>query len=220
MNSLLEEIVNKQGEPEAKAVIRSLAQATGLSENDPLFLLLIGLSPVGITLEKSPNIIKQTFLQCHNQLKRELQDYEKMATQGIEHEIATSVRKLLEKTEISKAQVTLKSLVGAGVIALALVSLGLLGGFGISQRQIAAQRLDPSGAVQLTLEEASAMTWAMSPDGQYAKTLLSWNEDLLAGQCQSQVNELGVTIQVGVQKAKSGFCLVWTEPPEKRQYVE
>ena len=220
MNSLLEEIVNKQGEPEAKAVIRSLAQATGLSENDPLFLLLIGLSPVGITLEKSPNIIKQTFLQCHNQLKRELQDYEKMATQGIEHEIATSVRKLLEKTEISKAQVTLKSLVGAGAIALALVSLGLLGGFGISQRQIAAQRLDPSGAVQLTLEEASAMTWAMSPDGQYAKTLLSWNEDLLAGQCQQQVNELGVTIQVGTQKAKSGFCLVWTEPPEKRKYVE
>ena len=220
MNSLLEEIVNKQGEPEAKAVIRSLAQATGLSENDPLFLLLIGLSPVGITLEKSPNIIKQTFLQCHNQLKRELQDYEKMATQGIEHEIATSVRALLHKTEASKAQVTLKSLVGAGAIALALVSLGLLGGFGISQKQVAAQRLDPSGAIQLTLEEASAMDWAMSPEGQYAKTLLSWNEDLLAGQCPSQVSELGVTIQVGNRKAESGFCLVWTEPPEKRKYVE
>ena len=220
MNSLLEEIVNKQGEPEAKAVIRSLAQATGLSENDPLFLLLIGLSPVGITLEKSPNIIKQTFLQCHNQLKRELQDYEKMATQGIEHEIATSVRALLHKTETSKAQVTLKSLVGAGAIALALVSVGLLGGFGISQKQVAAQRLDPSGAVQLTLEEANAMDWAMSSDGQYAKTLLSWNEDLLAGQCPSQVSELGVTIQVGNRKAESGFCLVWTEPPEKRKYVE
>ena len=220
MNSLLEEIVNKQGEPEAKAVIRSLAQATGLSENDPLFLLLIGLSPVGITLEKSPNVIKQTFLQCHNQLKRELQDYEKMATQGIEHEIATSVRVLLKKTEVSKAQVTLKSLIGAGAIALALVSVGLLGGFGISQKQVAAQRLDPSGAVQLTLEEANAMTWAMSPEGQYAKTLLSWNEDLLADQCQQQVNELGVTIQVGARKAKSGFCLVWTEPPEKRKYVE
>ena len=220
MNSLLEEIVNKQGEPEAKAVIRSLAQATGLSENDPLFLLLIGLSPVGITLEKSPNVIKQTFLQCHNQLKRELQDYEKMATQGIEHEIATSVRVLLKKTEVSKAQVTLKSLIGAGAIVLALVSVGLLGGFGISQKQVAAQRLDPSGAVQLTLEEANAMTWAMSPEGQYAKTLLSWNEDLLAGQCQQQVNELGVTIQVGARKAKSGFCLVWTEPPEKRKYVE
>ena len=220
MNSLLEEIVNKQGEPEAKAVIRALAQATGLTENDPLFLLIIGLSPIGITLEKTPNIIKQTFLHCHNQLKRELQDYEKMATQGIEQEIATSVRRLLDKTETAKAQVTLKSLIGAGLIALSLVSLGLLGGFGISERQVAKQRLDPSGAVQLTLEEANAMAWAMSPDGQYAKTLLSWNTDLLAGQCQRQVDELGVTIQVGDRKAKSGFCLVWTEPPEKRKYVE
>ena len=220
MNSLLEEIVNKQGEPEAKAVIRALAQATGLSENDPLFLLLIGLSPIGITLEKSPNIIKQTFLQCHNQLKRELQDYEKMATQSIEYEVSKSVRTLLDKTKVAKAQVTTGSFLSAGFIALGLVVAGLLGGFGISQKQIAKQRLDPSGAVQLTLEEANAMDWAMSPDGQYAKTLLSWNEDLLAGQCQQQVSELGVTIRVGTRRAKSGFCLVWTEPPEQREYVE
>ena len=220
MNSLLEEIVNKQGEPEAKAVIRALAQATGLSENDPLFLLLIGLSPIGITLEKSPNIIKQTFLQCHNQLKRELQDYEKMATQSIEYEVSKSVSALLNKTEVTKAQITLGSFLSAGLIALGLVVAGLLGGFGISQKQVAKQRLDPAGAVQLTLEEANAMEWAMSPDGRYAKTLLSWNEDLLAGQCQQQVSELGVTIRVGTRKAKSGFCLVWTEPPEKRKYVE
>mgnify|MGYP001793398200 CR=1 FL=1 len=220
MNSLLEEIVNKQGEPEAKAVIRALAQATGLSENDPLFLLLIGLSPIGITLEKSPNIIKQTFLQCHNQLKRELQDYEKMATQSIEYEVSKSVRTLLDKTKVAKAQVTTRSFLSAGFIALGLVVAGLLGGFGISQKQVAKQRLDPSGAVQLTLEEANAMAWAMSPAGQYAKTLLSWNEDLLAGQCQQQVNELEVTIRVGTRKAESGFCLVWTEPPEKRKYVE
>lgn len=220
MNSLLEEIVNKQGEPEAKSVIRALAQATGLSENDPLFLLLIGLSPIGITLEKSPNIIKQTFLQCHNQLRRELQDYEKIATQGIEREIATSVRTLLGKTKAAKNQVTLDSFLSAGLIALCLVVAGWLGGFGMSQKQVAKQRLDPSGAVQLTLEEATAMAWAMSPDGQYAKTLLSWNEDLLAGQCQQQMSELGVTIQVGARKAKSGFCLVWTEPPEARKYVE
>lgn len=220
MNSLLEEIVNKQGEPEAKAVIRALAQATGLSENDPLFLLLIGLSPIGITLEKSPNIIKQTFLQCHNQLKRELQDYEKMATQSIEYEVSKSVSALLAKTEVTKAQITLGSFLSAGLIALCLVASGLLGGFGIFQKQVAKQRLDPSGAVQLTLEEANAMDWAMSPDGQYAKTLLSWNEDLLAGQCQQQVSELGVTIRVGTRKAKSGFCLVWTEPPEQRKYVE
>lgn len=220
MNSLLEEIVNKQGEPEAKAVIRALAQATGLSENDPLFLLLIGLSPIGITLDKSPNIIKQTFLQCHNQLKRELQDYEKMATQSIEHEVSKSVSALLHKTEVTKSRVTLDSFLSAGLIALCLVVAGLLGGFGISQKQVAKQRLDPSGAVQLTLEEANAMDWAMSPDGQYAKTLLSWNEDLLAGQCQQQVSELGITIRVGNRKAKGGFCLVWTEPPEKRKYVE
>ncbi|MFE4108492.1 DUF6753 family protein [Almyronema epifaneia] len=215
--TILEELLG-QVDDKTEAQIRRIVSAFGIDENDALFLLLLSNSSVQVLLEQAPNSFRQTFEHAHQKVLDSIEQYEQAARRGVERQVSESVKELMQKAGATKARVTLKSLIGAGAIALGLVGLGLLGGWSYARWQQSQIQMAPGEPRQLTLQEAEALDWATSNEGQYARQLLEWNEALLGGNCQQQVKDLGVTIQMGTRKAKSGFCLVWTQPPSEREF--
>jgi hypothetical protein len=215
--TILEELLG-QVDDKTEAQIRRIVSAFGIDENDALFLLLLSNSSVQVLLEQAPNSFRQTFEHAHQKVLDSIEQYEQAARRGVERQVSESVKELMQKAGATKARVTLKSLIGAGAIALGLVGLGLLGGWSYARWQQSQIQMAPGEPRQLTLQEAEALDWATSEEGQYARQLLEWNEALLGGNCQQQVKDLGVTIQMGTRKAKSGFCLVWTQPPSEREF--
>lgn len=215
--TILEELLG-QVDDKTEAQIRRIVSAFGIDENDALFLLLLSNSSVQVLLEQAPNSFRQTFEHAHQKVLDSIEQYEQAARRGVERQVSESVKELMRKAGATKARVTLKSLIGAGAIALGLVGLGLLGGWSYARWQQSQIQMAPGEPRQLTLQEAEALNWATSEEGQYARQLLEWNEALLGGNCQQQVKDLGVTIQMGTRKAKSGFCLVWTQPPSEREF--
>lgn len=215
--TILEELLG-QVDDKTEAQIRRIVSAFGIDENDALFLLLLSNSSVQVLLEQAPNSFRQTFEHAHQKVLDSIEQYEQAARRGVERQVSESVKELMRKAGATKARVTLKSLIGAGAIALGLVGLGLLGGWSYARWQQSQIQMAPGEPRQLTLQEAEALDWATSNEGQYARQLLEWNEALLGGNCQQQIKDLGVTIQMGTRKAKSGFCLVWTQPPSEREF--
>lgn len=221
--SKLKRFLQQYADPGTRARVLTLVQQTGLQENDPALPLMIGTAQVQALLETGPKDLRQTFEYAHQEVLRrvrsELERYEEAARRGIESTVASSVEMLLKKTARSKAEVTLKSLLGGAAALLGVLALGIVGGLGYDEwRQANTQYVEE--AQKLTLEEANALNWALSREGQYAQQIMAWNEDLLGGQCQKQVENLGVTIQYGTRMAESGFCLVWIAPPAQRNFIE
>ncbi|MGP1373389.1 MAG: DUF6753 family protein [Almyronema sp.] len=203
---------------DTQAKILRITNAFGLKKDDPLFLIALASSSVQALLEETPKQLQHTIeIACQQALDR-VDNYEKAAKRGIERQIAEAVKELIQKAGASKAQVTIKSLIAAGAIAFGFLGLGLLGGWGYGQWRQSQVEMASGEPRQLTLEEAEALDWATSAEGQLARNIVTWNEDLLGGECQQQVQELGITIQIGSHQAKSGFCLLWTQPPEKREF--
>lgn len=215
--TVLDQLLGKVDEKAANKILR-IVNAFGIDRNDSLFLLLLANSSVQVLLEQAPNQLQQTFEFANQKALDKIEDYEQAARRGIERQVAEAVQELVKKTGASKAQVTVKSLISAGAIAFGLIVIGLAGGWGYSQWQRSQVVQDPSGPRQLTLNEAEALDWALSDAGQYARQLVTWNEDLLGGECQQQLQDLDITIQMGTQQAKSGFCLLWTQPPDQREF--
>lgn len=215
--TILEELLG-QVDDKTEAQIRRIVSAFGIDENDALFLLLLSNSSVQVLLEQAPNHFRQTFEYAHQKVLDSVEQYEQAARRGVERQVSESVNELVKKAGATKARASLSALIGAGAIALGLVSLGLFFGWSYAQWQQSQVTMAPGEPRQLTLEEAEALDWATSSQGRYARQILEWNEDLLGGECQEQVKELGVTIQMGTRKARSGFCLLWTQPPSEREF--
>ncbi len=212
----LKRLLQQYEDPTMRSRILELVQKTGVQENDPVFLIVVGTAQVQGLLESGPTQLKQTFEYAHQQILGKLQGYEQAARRGVEDSVAKSVESLVQKTTAAKSRVTWFSLCGGCVAIAGVLILGML--LGASYRRFTTS-YDPAGPRQLTLEEAQSLKWAMSPEGQYAQQIMTWNEDLLGGECTEQVQDLGVTIQIGTQQAKSGFCLLWIEPPENREFI-
>lgn len=212
----LKKLLQQYEDPKMRYRILELVQKTGVKENDPVFLLTVGTAQVQGLLESGPKQLRQTFEHMHQQLLGKLDGYEQAARRGVEQSVASSVEQLMQKTAKAKSRVSFLSLLGGTVVAAGILVLGLLGG--ASYRRFMTS-FDPGGPRQLTLEQAELLDWATSQEGQYARQLMSWNEDLLGGECRQQVENLGVTIQMGTRKAESGFCLIWTAPPDQREFV-
>ena len=216
-SSLLDQLLGKVDETTEAKILR-IVNSFGIERNDPLFLLLLANSTVQVLLEQSPNQLQHTLEYANQRALDKIEGYEQEAKRGIERQVAEAVNELIKKAGASKAQVTAKSLISAGAIAFGLIFVGLLGGWGYFQWRQSTIAQDPAGPRQLTLDEAEALNWALSSEGQYARNLVTWNEDLIGGECQQQVSDLGLTIQIGSQQAKSGFCLLWTQPPAEREF--
>ncbi|MGG6295021.1 DUF6753 family protein [Leptolyngbya sp. AN02str] len=70
---------------------------------------------------------------------------------------------------------------------------------------------------ELSGEAADLLKWATSAEGRRARNIFEWNRHKF-NTCQDEIANLGVAIAVDGTPARSGFCTLWVEPPEKRKF--
>jgi len=209
-----------------KARVWEIVVQTGTDPDDPAFLMLVATGRLEVLLEDSPKEMETMFDQWQTQLYDRLQTYEKVAIKGHQKAIAQTVSALIRRTEFERAIHSVPSLIAAGLLLLITAGLGgLLGIVGLSWYQ-SSRPLDPTGLRQLTLEQAETLKWATSTEGMFARSLMSWNQDLLNrdrnGQlvCSNEVERLGVTLEMlPDRKATAGFCTLWVQPPNRREFA-
>lgn len=220
-------------EPESvKAKVWELISEYDLTSDDPAFTLMTATGRLQVLLKDSPLELKAMFEQWQAELyaaiahyREGLKQYEQTAVKAQQTAISHSVHTLLRKTAIDQFmhQVSAASTILAGTLLVAAAVIGGGVGWAIAnqqQNQLNPTQLDPQGKRQLTLEQANRLQWAVSPEGKLAQNLTQWNKDLLErdwrGQfaCEQQAQKLGVTLKLGNQQAKSGFCVLWVKSPQ------
>ena len=159
-------------EPDIKADVLGIVQASGFSEQDPLFSLLLATSTLQVLVLKAPQDIKQSYEYCHGQVLSQLKDYEKAAARGIEKQLSASVNNLIRKANLKTKEPALIAFALMGAMTLAVFAVGFLSGqqWGDGQRSL----LRAKG--QLTQPEQQALEWAISNEGKYAQDLMRWND--------------------------------------------
>jgi hypothetical protein len=200
--------------PDVQARVLQVVKTMGIAESDPIFLLLIATATVQVMIEDAPDHLKQTYAVCHQQVMADIKDYEKAAAQRVEMQLADAVQDVIRKAKAAEKEPGWKVFGFCGCISLAILFAGIFAGLGWS----ASQRVSFRSQGDLTLEEAQALDWALSPEGEYARQLLLWNDSLVGGECQAQVKRLDVRLRYGSLTARNGFCFLWVVPPEKREF--
>lgn len=220
-HSLFDRVMRQEDNPEVRRRILAIVNETHMQEDDPTFLLLLATGRLELLLERAPRELSQTFENAHQQILGKLDGYEKAARRGVEHQVAQMASEAGKSGGGKPAKSPSWFAVAGGV---GLLMIGFILGAGAMKFQQSQVIYAPGEARQLTLDEANALQWATSDEGQYARDLVDWNEDLLGGECQEQVeglvDEQGLTIQMGTKYARNGFCLVWTVPPNEREFME
>ena len=236
---LMEEFMKNQPE-EIKEKVRRWVILSKIKPQDPLFLLLLACRVFIVLLDKAPEAItdiyerknaefctaylefldKQTeqFKGHLNETDKYLNKIQTIATTNCEAKIAKGIGEILSKNGIEGYQKWSLSprlflkILGAASTALVMVG-GFIGGYSFAVSGYATKE-----AVHLTPEEQVLLKWAKSREGQLARDLVTWNEDLLDKSCKKKVEALGVTIQIGKAQATNGYCWLWVEPASKRKF--
>ncbi|MGG6267157.1 DUF6753 family protein [Leptolyngbya sp. AN03gr2] len=206
-----------------------------INPQDPVFLLLIATGRIDSEIRQFPqslsryrNNLSTLFDRWSDQVMTNLDEYERVIKQRLEayqqvaskmhqREMDKMLRTLIAKVAIKEVLHHPFVLILSGVVTLASVGTGALLSYFYWQ---AKTQYEP-GSKQLTVEQAKALQWAQSPEGRYARSLFEWNQGLLENKsCVEQARRAAVSVQVTPdgQKATSGFCLLWVDPPNKRQF--
>lgn len=234
--SLIREVLDNKS-PEYRSAVLRVAYQAGVEKDDPLFAVLLATGQLELLLEKKPEEIRSLFQEWQTILRQEreearvyldevqatLERESRAAIKVQKRRIAESVKYLVRHAAYEKVAHDLPALIRAGCILFLAVGLGTV--LGLAIPKFAPEPiLDPAGKRQLTLEEAQALQWAMSPEGQFAQVFMDWNQSLLSGGrqklCEQDAKQLGVTLELEGRKATGGFCTLWIRPPEERAFVE
>ncbi|NEQ19144.1 MAG: hypothetical protein F6K28_04435 [Microcoleus sp. SIO2G3] len=122
---------------------------------------------------------------------------------------------LIRQAERKEARRFFTSLIPAMAVLLSCVGIGVLLGMTVPP-WMGGGLTNPR---RLTVEEAEALRWAQSKEGKFARNLMKWNSGSLDNlDCTQDVKRLGVTLEVAGRPATTGFCTIWVQPPNKRQF--
>ena len=216
--SLLDIALDGQSEEYRRKVLE-LAFKGKIEPTDPIFLILLAMGRLEVLIQESPKPedFELAFDRWVGRINKTLASYERVAVEKQEGQIAEAVNSLVRQTELRKVATSAGSLVVAAGILLTTLGIGaLMGWMGLLWSQ---GGFAPGEAVHLTQEQAEALRWATSAEGKFARNLMRWNSDSLTDlECKKDVKRLGVTLEVAGKPATSGFCTIWVEPVEKRQF--
>ncbi|HEY9693728.1 MAG TPA: DUF6753 family protein [Oculatellaceae cyanobacterium] len=214
--ALLEQALEGKSK-EFRDKVLMLVETAGLTPNDPMFLLLISTGRLEILLSEAPEAMERLFKGWTQSIQHSFDLVEGVILQKQELAIAESARRLIKAAEKQTAQRFLGSLVPAGLLLLTVLGLGFAMGITIPpylQGGYVEQ-------VQLTAEQAEALSWAQSKQGKLAKNLMEWNVGYLDNlECLKDAKKLKVVLKLGPRPAVSGFCTIWVIAPEKRRYQQ
>jgi len=222
-------------DPAYRSKVIELVQLLRINPEDPVFLLLIATGRMDSEIRQFPeslaryrNNLSALFDGWSQQIMTNLDQYERVIKQRLEsyRQVASKMqeREMLKILQTIVGQVTVKEvlrhpsvLILSSVLTLTTLGIGSALSYFYWQAKV---QYEP-GSTQLTVEQAKALQWAESQEGRYARNLSDWNRGLLENRaCVSQARRAGVSVQVTPegQRATSGFCLLWVDPPSKRQF--
>lgn len=218
--SLLDIALEGQSEEYRRKVLE-LAFKGKIEPTDPIFLILLATGRLEVLIQESPKPedFELAFERWVGRINKTLANYERVAVEKQEGQIAEAVNSLVRQTELTKVATSARSLMVAAGILLTTLGVGaLMGWMGVLWSQ---GGFAPGEGVYLTQEQAEALRWATSGEGKFARNLIRWNSDSLADlECKKDVERLGVTLEVAGRPATSGFCTIWVEPIEKRRFKD
>ncbi|MBW4629012.1 MAG: hypothetical protein KME49_26765 [Brasilonema octagenarum HA4186-MV1] len=189
---------------------------SGLAPDDPLFLVLVATGRLEVLLEDAPDTLEQLFKNWSKEISRNLELVESATIERQKLAIARAVADLIKKAEQQEAQRLFTSIVPATGLVLAILGLGIILGMSIPP-WLEGGLSEPQ---RLTINQLEALRWAESNEGEFARNLMKWNAGYLDNfECQKDAQSLKVTLTQGNRKASSGFCILWTVPPNERKFV-
>ena len=220
-DELLAEALNGKSE-EFKQRVVDFAFRSGLSQDDPLFLIMVATGQLEIMLEDAPQRLQLLFETWNQDLAKNLETVEQVAVQRQKVAINRAAQALIHESLVREGRNIINSIYPAAIVFFLIFGAGFIGGVTIPPWivGILGKGYSLVKSNNLTWEELNAMKWGMSSEGQFAKNLISWNRGYLDNrECLKDAQKLGVTLSQYNRKATSGFCTIWVVPPNKRKFV-
>ncbi len=225
-DKLLAEALSGKSE-EFKRRVLDFALSSGLSQDDPLFLVLVATGHLETLLEDAPDTLQAVFKHWNQDLVKTLELVEQVTVERQKVAIERSAYALIHKALLSEGKKILTSITPATILLVFILGMGFILGMTLPtwmNQRIAGMLGGGYTQVQsntLTWQELEAMKWATSKEGKFARNLIDWNRGYLDnGECLTDVQRLGVALSYYGRKAKSGHCLIWAVPSEKRKFVD
>ena len=219
-NQLLSEALKGKSEAFKKRVL-DFALSCGLSQDDPLFLVLVATGQLEVMLEDAPETLKLLFKNWNRDLARNLEKVEEVAVERQKVAIDRAAHALIRKAQFAESRKLLTAVFPAGMLLFFILGVGII--MGILMPPWIAGILSGGytrvHANTLTWDELEAMKWAVSKEGKFARNLIDWNRGYLDnGECVKDAQRLGVILSQYGRKAKSGHCVIWATPPQQRKF--
>ncbi len=231
ITNLLDESLQDKSEVFKKRVL-DFVLSCNLDPNDPLLLLMVANGSLQATLEEAPKSLSICLENWIKELSKTLDIVEnisilrqKTAVIAAARSLVTDILKELNIGDVENESKNRKQIADiimpASLILVLTLTIGVLigiifppwfrGFFGGGYSQVQGN--------QLTWDEVEAMKWGLSKEGKFAKNLINWNRDYLDnGQCLKDAQKLDLSFSENGKVAKSGYCVVWAAPPNKRKF--
>lgn len=200
---------------EFKRRVMDFVGKSGLEPDDPLFLVLVATGRLEVLLEDAPDTLEQLFKNWSRELSRNLSLVESATIERQKLAIAKAAGELIKKAEQQEARRLFTSIVPAAGLVVAILGLGFILGMSIPV-WLGGGLSEPQ---RLTFTQLEALRWAESSEGKFARNLMKWNAGYLdTKECLKDPQRLKVTLNLDGRKGLSGFCVVWTVPPNERKF--
>ncbi|BAY86043.1 hypothetical protein NIES267_55490 [Calothrix parasitica NIES-267] len=218
-DELLAEALKGKSEDFKQRVV-DFAFRSGLSKDDPLFLIMVATGQLEVMLEDAPQTLQLLFETWNQDLAKNLETVEQVAVQRQKVAINRAAQALIHESLVREGRNIINSIYPAAIVFFLIFGAGFIGGVTIPPWIVGVLGKGYSlvKSNNLTWDELNAMRWAMSSEGKFAKDLIDWNRGYVEnGECLKDAQKLGVTLSQYNRKARSGFCTIWVVPPSKRK---
>jgi hypothetical protein len=186
-----------------------------LDPSDPLFIVMAGMGQVSALIEDTPSQIEVASKTIFTELNHTVEKATILSIEKQKEEIAKVALELIKQVESRESTPFLTTILPASAVVLGALAVGLVAGITIPP--FFAPQLDPTGPIQLSLDEAIALQWATSSEGKQARELWELNKGWLdTKRCEQQIQEMGIQLKFGSQSVSNGFCILWIKPPQQR----
>lgn len=220
-DDLLAEALKGKSEDFKRRVL-DFAFRSGLSQDDPLFLVLVATGQLEAMLEDAPETLQLLFKTWNRDLANNLEKVEQVAVERQKVAIDRAAQALIHESLLREGRNIINSVFPATVVFFLIFGVGFIAGISIPPwiTSVLGGGYTQVQSTTLTWKELEVMKWGMSSEGKFARNLINWNRGYLEnGECVKDAQRLGVVLSQYQRKAKSGFCLIWTVPAQERKFL-
>jgi hypothetical protein len=205
-----------------KRRVLDFASRSGLSHDDPLFLVLVATGQLEVMLQDAPHTLQLLFHTWNKELAHNLEQVEQVTVERQKVAINRAAQALIHESLLREGRNIINSVFPAAIVFFLVFSIGFISGISIPPLLFGFLGGGYTKVIStnLTWNELEAMKWAISREGKFARNLINWNRGYLENEeCIKDAQNLGVTLSQNNRKGKSGFCLIWIKSPQERKFI-